>query len=38
MRKALEFLKAHPVLSETVLNESVLGVVDYMEKYGFAAA
>jgi glyoxylase-like metal-dependent hydrolase (beta-lactamase superfamily II) len=38
MRRALEHLKAHPVLSETVLNESVAGVVDYVAKYGFESA
>jgi len=38
MRRAMEHLKMHPVLSETVLNESVMGVVDYVAKYGFANA
>jgi glyoxylase-like metal-dependent hydrolase (beta-lactamase superfamily II) len=32
VRKAREYIKAHPVLSETVLNESVQGFIDFVEK------
>ena len=32
VRKAKEYIKAHPVLSETVLNESVQGFIDFVEK------
>ncbi len=34
IRKAAEYVKSHPVLGETVLNESVQGVVGYVEKFG----
>jgi glyoxylase-like metal-dependent hydrolase (beta-lactamase superfamily II) len=34
VRKALDYVKIHPVLGETVLAESVLGVVDFVQKYG----
>ncbi len=34
VRKAKEYIKAHPVLSETVLNESVRGFIDFVEKFG----
>lgn len=30
--KALEHISVHPILGETVLNESVLGVVDFVRK------
>jgi len=33
VRKAKEYIKAHPVLSETVLNESVRGFIDFVEKF-----
>jgi glyoxylase-like metal-dependent hydrolase (beta-lactamase superfamily II) len=33
LRKALDYVKAHPVLGETVLSNSVQGVVDFVEKY-----
>jgi len=32
--KAEEYIRAHPVLSETVLKESVKGFVDFVEKFG----
>ena len=31
--KAKEYIKAHPILSETVLNESVQGFIDFVEKF-----
>lgn len=34
IRKAKEYIKAHPVLGETVLNESVQGFIDFVEKFG----
>jgi glyoxylase-like metal-dependent hydrolase (beta-lactamase superfamily II) len=34
VRKALDYVKMHPVLGETVLAQSVLGVVDFVQKYG----
>ena len=34
VQKAKEYIKAHPVLSETVLNESVQGFIDFVEKSG----
>jgi len=34
VQKAKEYIKAHPVLSETVLNESVHGFIDFVEKFG----
>jgi len=34
VQKAKEYIKAHPVLSETVLNESVRGFMDFVEKFG----
>jgi glyoxylase-like metal-dependent hydrolase (beta-lactamase superfamily II) len=33
VRKALDYVKIHPVLGETVLAQSVLGVVDFVQKY-----
>ena len=33
VQKAKEYIKAHPVLSETVLNESVRGFIDFVEKF-----
>ena len=33
IQKAKEYIKAHQVLSETVLNESVQGFIDFVEKY-----
>jgi glyoxylase-like metal-dependent hydrolase (beta-lactamase superfamily II) len=34
IQKAVEYLRKHPILSETVLNESVKGFVDFVEKFG----
>jgi len=34
VQKAKEYIKAHPVLSETVLNKSVRGFMDFVEKFG----
>ncbi|MGQ9506826.1 MAG: MBL fold metallo-hydrolase [Candidatus Bathycorpusculaceae bacterium] len=34
LQKALEYIKGHPVLSETVLNESLQGFIDFVEKFG----
>jgi glyoxylase-like metal-dependent hydrolase (beta-lactamase superfamily II) len=34
LQKALDYVKIHPVLGETVLSNSVYGVVDFVEKYG----
>jgi glyoxylase-like metal-dependent hydrolase (beta-lactamase superfamily II) len=34
VQKAREYIKAHRVLSETVLNESVRGFMDFVEKFG----
>jgi glyoxylase-like metal-dependent hydrolase (beta-lactamase superfamily II) len=31
--RVLQFIKNHPVLSETVLNNSIVGVMKYAEKY-----
>ncbi|MDH5481780.1 MAG: MBL fold metallo-hydrolase [Candidatus Bathyarchaeota archaeon] len=36
MQKAAEHLKNHPILSETVLNDSVQGLIGSVEKFGFA--
>jgi glyoxylase-like metal-dependent hydrolase (beta-lactamase superfamily II) len=33
VRKAEEYIKAHSVLGETVLNESVLGFMDFVDKH-----
>jgi glyoxylase-like metal-dependent hydrolase (beta-lactamase superfamily II) len=33
IQKALEYVKVHPVLSETVLNESLQGFVDFVTKF-----
>jgi glyoxylase-like metal-dependent hydrolase (beta-lactamase superfamily II) len=38
LRKAVEFVKAHPVLNETVLINSVQGVMEFAEKHGSAPA
>jgi glyoxylase-like metal-dependent hydrolase (beta-lactamase superfamily II) len=35
IQKSLKFIKAHPVLSETVLNESLQGFIDFVEKFGW---
>jgi hypothetical protein len=37
IRKAEEFIRGHPVLDETVLDNSVRGVVDFVHKYGSVA-
>jgi len=34
IQKAVALLKNHPILSETVLNESVQGFIDFVEKFG----
>jgi len=34
VQRAAEYLKAHPVLSETVLKESVRGVVNFVKEFG----
>jgi hypothetical protein len=34
VRKAAEYVKVHPVLGETVLSQSVQGVVGFVEKFG----
>jgi glyoxylase-like metal-dependent hydrolase (beta-lactamase superfamily II) len=34
LRRALDYVKVHPVLSETVLGNSVSGIVDFVEKFG----
>ena len=36
VRKALEYIKVHPVLGDTVLTHSVQGVVDFVQKYSSA--
>jgi len=33
IQKAQQYIKNHPVLSETVLNESVQGFIDFIEKF-----
>jgi hypothetical protein len=33
VKKAEEHIKAHPVLSDTTLHESVQGFIDFVEKY-----
>jgi hypothetical protein len=35
IQKALEHIKVHPVLSETVFNESLRGFIDFVEKSGW---
>jgi glyoxylase-like metal-dependent hydrolase (beta-lactamase superfamily II) len=37
LRKALDYVKVHPVLGATVLTNSVQGVVDFVEAYGEVA-
>lgn len=37
VRKAVQFIRTHPVLSETVLGNSVLGFLEFAEKHGNAA-
>lgn len=34
LRLALDYVKVHPVLGETVLGNSVSGIVDFVEKFG----
>lgn len=38
IRKAVDFVKAHPVLDETVLSNSVQGIMEFAEKHGSASA
>jgi glyoxylase-like metal-dependent hydrolase (beta-lactamase superfamily II) len=33
VRKTVEFVRGHPILNETVLNNSVQGVMDFVQKY-----
>jgi hypothetical protein len=35
VQRALEHIKVHPVLSETVFNESLRGFIDFVEKFGW---
>ncbi|MEM3699912.1 MAG: MBL fold metallo-hydrolase [Candidatus Bathyarchaeia archaeon] len=35
LQKALAYIKVHPVLSQTVLNESLRGFIDFIEKFGW---
>jgi glyoxylase-like metal-dependent hydrolase (beta-lactamase superfamily II) len=37
IRKALEYIKRHPILSETTLTESVQGFIDFATKYQIPA-
>jgi len=34
LRRALDYVKVHPVLGETVLSNSVHGIVDFVERFG----
>ena len=36
LQKALQYVKVHPVLGETVLGNSIQGVVDFVQRYGIA--
>jgi glyoxylase-like metal-dependent hydrolase (beta-lactamase superfamily II) len=36
LRRALDYVKVHPVLGETVLSNSVQGIVDFVKKSGTA--
>ncbi len=38
LRKALDYVRVHPVLGDTVLSNSVQGVMDYVAKYGTVPA
>jgi len=33
VQKSKEYIRTHPVLSETVLKESVQGFIDFVEKF-----
>jgi hypothetical protein len=33
----VDFVKAHPVLDETVLSNSVQGIMEFAEKHGSAS-
>ena len=35
VQRALEHIKVHPILSETVFNESLRGFIDFVEKFGW---
>ena len=35
VQKALKHIKVHPVLSETVFNESLQGFIDFVQKFGW---
>jgi glyoxylase-like metal-dependent hydrolase (beta-lactamase superfamily II) len=37
VQEALEYVKVHPILGDTVLTHSVRGVVDFVQKYGLAS-
>ncbi len=34
LRKAMDYVKVHPVLGDMVLSTSVQGVIDYVARYG----
>jgi hypothetical protein len=34
VQKAAEYIKTHPVLSETVPNQNVQGFMEFVEKFG----
>ena len=34
LRKTAEYIRAHPIMGETVLKESVYGFMDFVEKFG----
>lgn len=34
LKRALDYIKVHPILCETMLGNSVAGVVDFVEKFG----
>jgi glyoxylase-like metal-dependent hydrolase (beta-lactamase superfamily II) len=34
VQKAAQYIKNHPILSETVLNQSVEGIIKFVEKFG----
>lgn len=38
VRKVLQFIKVHPILGQTVLDNSVWGVIKFVEKYGGISA
>ncbi|MEM3725472.1 MAG: MBL fold metallo-hydrolase [Candidatus Bathyarchaeia archaeon] len=34
LKKAEKYIRAHPILSQTVFRESIQGIIDFVEKYG----